>query len=140
MNKIKANISDIKTKATSNLRQIALESLFIAITLVIISILLFSNIVRVITTGKSNYDTFLKEQESLKVIQAINDDLIDDYEYVNSDEYKKILLRDSLGLADQSERLFRTKEASEYYDEEIELFKLRDKTNYDDWWLKLLNI
>lgn len=139
MNKIKTNVQNIRKKASANIKQVAFESVFIALTLVIISILLFSNTIRVIMTGKSNYETFLKEKEALGVIEEKNATLSDDYEYVNSDEYKKILLRDSLGLADSNERLFRTREKSQYYDEEVVLLKLREKNSYEDWWMMLIN-
>ena len=118
----------------------AVDSLLITVALIVVGILLFSNVVRVITTGKANYDTFLSEESALAEIREKNNRLAEEYEYVNSDDFKKLILRDTLGVADQSENLYKTKEEVQYFDEEVEYFDLRDVTDYSSWWQSIFSI
>lgn len=138
--KFKSNLSEVKKRSASNFRNMAVDSLLITVALIVVGILLFSNVVRVITTGKANYDTFLSEESALAEIREKNNRLAEEYEYVNSDEFKKLILRDTLGVADQSENLYKTKEEVQYFDEEVEYFDLRDVTDYSLWWQSIFSI
>lgn len=138
--KFKTNITEVKRRSLANVRNLAIESLFITVTLIVVALLLFSNVIRVITTGKGNYDTFVEERNSLAEIKGKYDALNDEYLYVSSDEFKKLILRDTLAVAEEAERLYKTKESIEYYDEEVELFDLRDIDNYAAWWETLIKI
>jgi cell division protein FtsX len=84
--KLKLNTSNVKKRIANKLSNIAIESVILSIFLVMGSFLFISNIVRVITTSKSNYSTFLEERESLAQIKSVNSNLKDEYEYVSSDE------------------------------------------------------
>jgi len=138
MGKFKQNLQEIRRKTLNNLRRIAFEGMAFSVFLIVVSLVLFSNVVRVIATGKNNYETYLKERDALAEIRKKNEELKNEYEYVNSDEFKKLILRDAFSIASQEERLFRTKDQVRYFDEEVELLKLEDKKDFIDWWLQLI--
>jgi hypothetical protein len=138
--KFKSNISEVRKRSSANFRNMAVDSLVITIALIVVGTLLFSNVIRVISTGKSNYDTFLSEEAALAEIRNKNNQLSEEYDYVNSDEFKKLILRDTLGVADQSERLYKTKNEVQYFDEEVEYFDLRDISDYSQWWSQIFRI
>jgi hypothetical protein len=106
--------------------------------LVMFSLVLIINTLRVVVNGRNNYDTYLEEQKSLEKIQERNQELKEEKEYVTSEEYKLILLRDAARLAQGSETLYQIKSSPVYLDEEVKLLDITTKTNFFDWWLKLI--
>lgn len=136
---IKNKIKKIYTKVVSNLKQIAIQNIAISVMLVMFSFVLISNVLRVVATGFGNYETFEEERNGLNKIKSINDDLKNEYSYVSSDEFKKIILKDSLAIAEENERLYRTKVEVKYFDKEIELLNIKEKEGFGDWWSLLIN-
>jgi len=96
------------------------------------------NILRVITNGKNNYETYLSEKASLEEIIAKNEDLTKENNFVSSDEYRKLILRETSNYASDNERLFQTKEKPAFLDETKQYLDLGQKKDYSNWWLKLV--
>ncbi len=114
------------------------QSFFATALLIILSIVLFINTLRVVVNGKNNYDTYLEEKKGLDKIAGRNEELREEKEYVTSEEYKLILLRDAARLATGAETLYQIKSSPIYLDEEITLLDISTKQNFFDWWLKLI--
>ncbi len=114
------------------------QSFFATALLIILSIVLFINTLRVVVNGKNNYDTYLLEQKGLDKIVGRNEELKEEKEYVTSEEYKLILLRDAARLATGAETLYQIKSSPIYLDEEVRLLDITEKQNFFDWWLKLV--
>lgn len=106
--------------------------------LVMLSMVLIINTLRVVVNGRNNYSTYLEEQKSLEKIQDRNSDLQEEKQYVTSEEYKLILLRDAARLAQGGETLYQIKSSPVYLDEEVTLLDITEKDNFFDWWLKLI--
>ncbi|MEP7103831.1 MAG: hypothetical protein ABI721_03935 [Candidatus Dojkabacteria bacterium] len=128
----------IKKQIVSYKNSIVIEGVPLTIFMLTLSFIMGVNIIRVITNGKSNYETFLSEKVSLDEITAKNDDLQKENTFVSSDEYRKLILRETSNYASDNERLFQTKEKPVYLDEQKELLDLGLKKDYTDWWVKLL--
>lgn len=125
-------------KAKNNLNEIKFDGLALSIVLAFIVLVVAGNIIRVITNGQTNYSTFLDEKAELTRLQNRNVALSEEYSYVNSDEYKALLLRDAQNLGRPEEILFNTKEKPSFYVETPEYLDLENKTDFTDWWLKLI--
>lgn len=125
-------------KAKNNLNEIKFDGLALSIVLAFVVLVVAGNIIRVFTNGQSNYSTFLEEKAELTRLQSRNEALTEEYNYVNSDEYKALLLRDAQNLAKPEETLFNTKEKPSFFVETPEYLDLENKTDFTDWWLKLI--
>jgi hypothetical protein len=137
--KAKYKIKVVQERVAKNLKDIAFESVILTLFLLFISIVLASNIIRVIGQGRSNYDTYLEEKGTLDDLKDKNQSLQEELEYVNGDEFKKIVLRDTLRMGESGEHLYRTKSDAVYLDEELSYLDLAEKKSYLDWWIKLMN-
>lgn len=105
------------------------------ISLVVLSI----NIINVINRGRFNYDTYIYERQTLEELQEVLDERIDTYDYVISDEYKQLLLREGYAYARPNQTLYRTQdEPSIFIEEDVELLVPDLEESYSQWWLKLL--
>jgi cell division protein FtsB len=119
-------------------KSIVIEGIGLTLILSLFALLLFTNIFRVISNGKYNYETYLYEKEVLAQIQEKNMGLKEDIAYVQSDEYKKLLARDTLNMAEAGEIIFETKETPVYYEEEKEYLDVNSKDRFGGWWKNLL--
>jgi cell division protein FtsB len=127
-------------KAKNNLNDVKFEGIFISVALAFLVLVIGGNIIRVFTNGQSNYATFLEEKNELTKLQNRNQTLTQEFDYVNSDEYKALLLRDAQNLAKSEETLFNTKEKPSFFVETPEYLDLEGKTDYSDWWVKLIGM
>ncbi len=119
---------------------IIFEGVSLTFLLSFLSVILIFNIISTLNRGKFNYDTYLYEKESLSELEEKNRDLLDDYSYYSSDEFRELALRNGFGYAGANETLFRTKEPITYYiSENKEYLDLKSKDNFLDWWLNLIN-
>jgi cell division protein FtsB len=119
-------------------KSIVIEGIGLTLILSLFALLLFTNIFRVISNGKYNYETYLYEKEVLTQIQGKNESLKEDIAYVQSDEYKRLLARDTLNMVEPTETIFETKETPVYYDEEKEYLDINSKDKFEGWWKNLL--
>ena len=120
------------------LQLITIEGGMVALVLSLVSLILIANIIRVVSNGRGNYETYLYEKKVLGELQQKNNELNSELGYVNSDEYRKLFLRDNQSLAAPNEELYNTKPKPVYFDERKEYIDLRDKNDYSDWWGLLL--
>jgi len=113
------------------------ENLLISILLCLAVLVLTGNILRVITTARNNYEIFSIESQSLNDLKAKNEELQKELEYVSSDEYKMLLLRNSANMAQSSEDLYTIRQKATYLDEEKDLLDLTKKSDFSNWWQML---
>jgi len=125
-------------KAKNNLNEIRFDGVALSVVLAFIVLVVAGNIIRVFTNGQTNYSTFLDEKTELTKLQDRNANLTEEYNYVNSDEYKGLLLRDAQNLAKPEETLFNTKDRPSFFVETPEYLDLKNKVDFSDWWLKLI--
>lgn len=116
------------------MNEVKFDGILLAVVLSFFILVLGGNIIRVFTNGQSNYATFLEEQEELYRLQDRNKSLSEEFEYVSSDEYKALLLRDTQNLARPEEKLFNTKEAPNFLVETPEFLDVSEKSDYTSWW------
>lgn len=116
------------------LKTISLDGFFFFFVLLIIILFLSVNVIRVLSSGKSNYETYLYEKNVLEELRQKNRELAQNKEYYSTDEYKKLFLRDTQTFGMENETLYTTRVLPVYYEEEKELLDLRAKTMFDDWW------
>lgn len=135
---MKGTTKRLLQKAKNNLNQIRFEGATLSVVLAFLVLIISGNIIRVFTNGQSNYSTFLEEKADLNKLLERNETLAKEYEYVTSDEYKSLLLRDSQNLAKPEEVLFNTKEKPSFFFEEPEYLDVSIKKDYFDWWIKLI--
>lgn len=132
--RIKKKVNNLRNQLILKLRDLSAVRIMITLAFVCLFIFMASLIINSISRGLGNYNTFLEERSQLQEILEENERLQNEFEYVNSDEFKKIILRDTLGYADQEERLFRTKTQTQYFDKEIKLFSTEEISDYNQWW------
>ncbi len=125
-------------KARSNLSEVKFDGVVLSIVLGFLVLVIAGNIIRIFTNGQSNYATYLEEGTDLEKLIEKNQVLSEEYEYVTSDEYKALLLRDAQNLAKPEENLFSTKDKASFFFEELEYLDIQDKTEFSDWWAKLI--
>ena len=128
----------IKKRLQSHKNSVIIEGITLTVFLITISFVMVINIFRVVNNGRSNYETFLSEQKSLQEITQKNQELNKENDFVSSDEYGKLVLRESGNYALEGESLFQTNEKPFYYQEEKQYFDLDLLENYDTWWAKLI--
>lgn len=127
-------LNRVLQKARNNMNEVKFDGILLAVVLSFFILVLGGNIIRVFTNGQSNYATFLEEQEELYRLQDRNKSLSEEFEYVSSDEYKALLLRDTQNLARPEEKLFNTKEAPNFLVETPEFLDVSEKSDYTSWW------
>lgn len=132
--RIKNRLNNLRNQLILRLRDLSTARISLSLIFAILFVFMTSIIVNSISRGLDNYNTFLEERSQLEEIKSENERLLNEFEYVNSDEFKKIILRDTLGYADQDERLFRTKIQTQYFDKEIKLLSLEEIADYGQWW------
>lgn len=125
-------------KLRNKMKDFSVEGGLVTVILAVVAILISGSIIRVVNNARSNYEIFRDEQSSLEDLRMKNNELEEDLSYVQSDEYKKLFLRDTQGLSVGSEELFSTKEKVTYQEEVKEYLKIDTKNDYVDWWLSLL--
>lgn len=125
-------------KAKNNLNEVKFDGIALSVVLSFLVLVLAGNIIRVFTNGQSNYSTFLEEKTELTKLQEKNEKLSEEYSYVNSEEYKALLLRDAQNLGRPDETLYNTKDKPSFFVESPEYLDLKSKSDYSDWWLKLI--
>lgn len=135
---MKKLINKITIRVRGNLKGIKFEGMTLTIILVLLFMFISSNIIRVYTNGRLNYDTYLKEKEDLDKLRQKHEELKKNYEYYTSDEFKLLLLRDTQSLAQSNEELFQTKEIIDFYFEQPTYMDIKAKENFEDWWKLLL--
>ncbi len=118
-------------------KETVVEGGLLTVILVVSLLLLLSNIFRVISTGKSNFDVYVYEQESLNALKEKNKELSLDKTYYQSEEYKLLSLRDTELMAKPGESIYTTRDKTEYFDQPKALLDVSYKENYADWWVKL---
>lgn len=118
-------------------KETVIEGGLLTVILVVSLLLLLSNIFRVISTGKSNFDVYVYEQDSLNALKEKNKELSLDKTYYESEEYKLLFLRDTELMAKPGESIYTTRDKPEYYDQPKILLDISYKENYADWWAKL---
>jgi len=119
-------------------KDLTLENVLVMLLLTITLLVLMGNILRVIANARSNYEIFSIEAQGLRDLTKKNTDLQKELDYVSSDEYKMLLLRNSSNLALVNEELYTIRNPSEQFDEENELLIVKDKTNFSGWWELLI--
>lgn len=129
---------NIHKNFNSNLKSIKLEGVGITVILLLVSIALVINIVRVVNKGKNNYEVYLYEKNLLEQLREDHQLLSEEYTFYTSEEAKKLLAREILGLAESNESLFRTKDAVTYYDIKPRILEVKEKESFSDWWKKLV--
>lgn len=128
-------IKDVAFRSNTNyFKKISSEGLIFALILSCTFIFLTASIVRVINNARNNYEIFNLEKNSLEELQDKNDNLQNELEYVTSDEYKRLFLRDTEGLSAEDEELFSRRQEASIIDTEQELLPLKEKIDYSDWW------
>lgn len=135
---MKRLINKITIRVRGNLKDIKFEGMTLTIILSILLMFISSNILRVYTNGRQNYDTYLQEKEDLDRLRLKYQDLQKNYEYYTSDEFKLLLLRDAQSLAQSNEELFQTKERIDFYFEQPVYMDVKSKENFEDWWKLIL--
>ncbi len=115
-------------------KDLSAETLLITFLLSITLLILGGNILRVISNARINYEIFAIEAQGLKNLQLKNEQLQKELEYVSSDEYKMLLLRNSSNLAQSGEELYSLKAQAEYLDAEKNLLDVKTKQDFNDWW------
>ena len=131
-------IRNIKNRFDAFKNSLTVEGFLLTVFLSIITLVLSANILRVVLNGKSNYETYQNEKESLAEIEAKNRELLRESEFVSSDEYKRLVLRESSNLATDAEQLFDVKDKPVYYQEEKEYLDISAKKDFLSWWMKLV--
>ena len=119
-------------------KKVSSEGLIFALILSCTFIFLTASIVRVINNARNNYEIFNLEKNSLEELEEKNQNLQDELQYVSSDEYKRLFLRDTEGLSAENEELFSRREEASVINNEQELLPLKEKIDYSDWWAGLL--
>lgn len=138
--KFKVKKEIIATQIKSYSKDIVLEGVGMTIVLSLLTIILLSNVVKVISKAKYNYDTYLYEKGTLTELQEKNQDLLEERRYVGSNEYRIIAMRDVLNYTSSSETLYDTKEYKTYFVEKQPVYlNAKEKENYLDWWYKLID-
>lgn len=135
---MRLGLFDIKKRFDAFRSSIVVEGFLFTSFLIMVALVLGANIFRVVLNGKSNYETYQNEKESLSEIEAKNVELLRENEFVNSDEYKRLILRESSNLASDNETLFDIKAKPIYYQEEKEYLDIKLKRDFTDWWIKLI--
>lgn len=115
-------------------KDLTVENILLTLLLLATVMILTGNILRVVANAKSNYEIFHIEAQSLDDLQKKQEDLKKELEYVSSDEYKMLLLRNSANMALSNEELYAIRNKAEYLDEEKELLDLSKKSDYKVWW------
>jgi hypothetical protein len=128
----------ITKKIQTNLSYFKFEGIFVSVFLLFILLLLIGNTLRTISNGQGNYATYLEEKLDLDILLDRNLSLSQELEYVNSEEYKALLLRDAQNLAKPEEQLFTTKYRPSFLSEDLQHLDLKSKRNFLDWWAKLI--
>lgn len=140
LNRLKVQKEIMFQRVKSYSKNIVFEGVGMTIVLSFLTIILLSNVLRIVTKGKYNYDTYLYEKTTLEELQAKNDELKDEYRYVTSNEYRLVAIRDVLNYTSPSETLYDTKEFKKYYIEKPpEYLNVSEKEDYLDWWYKLID-
>jgi len=138
MNKAKNISKNIKAeKLLIYFKDFSTENILVTLLLCLAVLVLSGNILRVISTARSNYEIFSIETQSLNDLKKKNADLLSELEYVSSDEYKMLLLRNSANMAQSGEELYTIKDKAKYLDEELRLLDLSKKSNFNNWWQML---
>ena len=118
---------------------VVLEGLGLTIILVLISTILIYNNIKRINNGRYNYDVYQYERDTLEDLVKKNEELKSELEYVNSLEYKRLVLREVLGYAYEDETVYKRKEDPTFYtDIEKRYIEVSEKEDYEQWWLMLL--
>jgi len=115
-------------------KDLTVENILITLLLAATILVLGGNIIRVIANARSNYEIFALEEKGLNDLKEKNKQLQSELEYVSSDEYKMLLLRNSSNLARSNEELYTLKAQSKYLEEDKELLDLSQKDDFQDWW------
>lgn len=134
MKRFTAVIKKVQTK----LSYIKFDGIFLSGFLMFILLLLVGNILRTISNGQGNYATYLEEKADLDKLLDRNSYLKQELDYVNSAEYKALLLRDAQNLAKPEEQLFTTKYKPSFFSADAQYLDLKSKKNFLDWWVKLI--
>jgi len=121
-------------KVNAYAKSINIEGGVITLLLCFFLLLLAGSILRVVTLGRNNYEIFNIEKAGLDELKNKYAQLQSELEYVNSDEYKQLFLRDSEGLTTANSELYKIKDKSIYYEEKKEYIKISDKKDFSDWW------
>lgn len=116
-----------------------LRGIGITLLLVISATILGYNIFSVIERGRFNYETYVYERDTLGELRLELDESIDEYDYVTSEEYQELLLRDAFSYALPGQTLFREdEEVSFVQPEEKEYYRINEIESYSTWWRRLL--
>jgi len=122
----------------SNFYRIAFEGIGMTVILLLVSVILFSNILRVFQKGQNNFSIYKLEKQSLEELKEKNAELKEEQQISSSEEYLLLKARDILGLGKESESLYKIKPNVEFYETKKELLELSEKENYSDWWESLI--
>lgn len=126
-------------RASNYIKDVSIEAGVLTVILCLVFLFLLGSIFRVLSNAKNNYEIFNIEKDSLNELEAKNGDLKKELEYVSSDEYKRLFLRDTKGLSASNEELYTLREDPNYFEEEKTYLDLKEKKNFSDWWIGLLN-
>lgn len=133
-----ARFNKIFSKLNKITKDIIVEGGILSIILVVSLLLLVSNIFRVISNGRSNFEVYLFEQEGYNSLKERNEELLKDSSYYSSDEYRLLFLRDTELLGLEGETIYTTRKNPVYFDENKTLLDISKVNDYKDWWTKLL--
>ncbi len=124
---------------TNYFKKMSIEGFVIAVILCCVLLFLLASILRVWNNARNNYDIFNSEISGLQDLQKTNQELKDELNYVSSDEYKELFLKNTDGLASQNEELFERRSTVNPAEEKKVYLSLSDKNDYSDWWSGLLD-
>lgn len=128
-----------RIKVKQSLSTFKLQGLSLTIVFMASLTILSVNIFNAVNRGKFNYETYVYEKQTLIKLQQDLDIKIDTYDYVTSDEFKELLLREGYGYAESNQTLYKIKdEPSIALNESKEYLKTNLDNEYTQWWLKLV--
>jgi hypothetical protein len=125
--------------ASIHFRRIAFEGFGLTVVLVMMLVLIISSTYKSLVDDQENLNSFVKEKTSLEEYQKKNEELSETLTIVESEEYKKLLARDILGLAESNQQLYRRSEDLEFYEVQVELLDVKEMDDYSSMWNDLLD-
>ncbi|BCX13792.1 MAG: hypothetical protein KatS3mg085_324 [Candidatus Dojkabacteria bacterium] len=130
----------LKLKLNQIFKNIELDGIALTFILFLFSIILFLQIISVVNRAKYNYDVYVYEKNTLSELKSKLEETIDELDYVSSEEYQTLLLRDAYSFASDRQILFRENNVSSVATiNEKEYLKIDDtKEFYTVWWKDLI--
>jgi hypothetical protein len=137
---VKKNIFFLKLRLKQLFEEFELDGVIMTALLFFFTFVLIFQIITVVNKAKYNYDIYVYEKNTLTDLQKRLEEGLDEFDYVRSEEYQTLLLRDAYSLAFDKQSLFRGNTTVDIVQaQEDELLKTEDlKPRYQKWWSDLI--